>query len=188
MNDAAEANTALSRADRDREIVQRTAELLTSSLSLEELFHAVCSLLARFVDASAIFIALNENEGARIAFLLQNGIVGKLENRRVHPGSSTDTVLRTGKPLLKRSMLDWTEGRIAVSLPGQEARDERISAIFVPLKFGAKVIGALSIQSDEQNAYGEEDVALLQTCALYLSVRIHQAQSKHKAHGLKTLH
>jgi diguanylate cyclase (GGDEF)-like protein len=167
---------ARSRADRDREVVQRTAELLTSSMSLEELFHAICSLLARFVEAPAIFIALNDSEGDRIVFLLEHGIAGRLENRRVRPGSATERVLRDGQPILKRRIEDWTEGRSPLNLPNQPQNDDRVSAIFVPLKFGTEIIGVLSVQSERPDAYDEEDVELLQTCALYLSVRIHQAQ------------
>ena len=167
---------SIDRAQRDREVVQRTAELLTSNLSLEELFHAVCSLLARFVDASMVFVALKEREGARIAYMLENGVVETLENRHAHPQSRTAHVMRTGESVLKRRHEDWTEGRLALNLPGQPQHDERVSAIFVPLKFGTQIIGVLSVQSVQSDAYDEADVALLQTCALYLSVRIHQAR------------
>lgn len=187
MNDADSGRRLLSRADRDREVVQRTAELLTSSLSLEQLFHAICSLLARFVDAPIVFIALKDADGARIAFMLENGVAGRLENRRVRPESRTAEVMRTGRPILKRRLEDWTEGRLALNLPGQPQHDERVSAIFVPLKFGAEIIGVLSVQSVQPDAYAEEDVALLQTCALYLSVRIHQAQIESQTARLENM-
>ncbi len=177
----------MSRTDRDREVVQRTAELLASNLPIEDLFQAVCLLLARFVDASAVFIALRDAQGARIAYMLENGVVGALDNRRVRPGSSTDVVLHTGQPMLKRTLADWTEGRAPLNLPGQPQKDDRISAIFVPLKFGAKTIGVLSVQSNESEAYDEEDVELLQTCALYLSVRIHQAQLETQSARLENI-
>ncbi|MFN2449876.1 MAG: hypothetical protein ABR508_08860 [Candidatus Baltobacteraceae bacterium] len=32
-----------------------------------------------------VFIALKEQESAQIAFMLENGVVGTLENRRAHP-------------------------------------------------------------------------------------------------------
>jgi diguanylate cyclase (GGDEF)-like protein len=187
VNDAIGQEEALSRADRDREVVQRTAELLASNLPLEELFQAVCLLLARFVDASAVFIALKDAQGGRIAYMLENGVVGALDNRRVRPGSATDTVLHTGQPVLKRTLADWTEGRHPLNLPDQPQKDERISAIFVPLKFGAKTIGVLSVQSNAGEAYDEEDVDLLQTCALYLSVRINQAQLETQSARLENI-
>lgn len=175
MKNAA-GSKARSRADRDREVVQRTAELLTANMSLEELFHAICLLLARFVEAPAIFIALNDSEGGRVVFLLEHGVAGRLDNRRVRPGSATARVLRDGQPILKKRIADWTEGRSPLNLPNLPQSDDRVSAIFVPLKFGTEIIGVLSVQSEREDAYDEEDVNLLQTCALYLSVRIHQAQ------------
>ncbi|HLI96982.1 MAG TPA: diguanylate cyclase, partial [Candidatus Baltobacteraceae bacterium] len=183
----ATGRAARPRADRDREVVQRTAELLTSNLSLEELFHAICSLLARFVDAPAIFIALADAEGGRIVFLLENGVGEQLENRRVRPGSATAHVLREGQPILKRRLEDWVEGRSPLNLPSHPQSDERVSAIFVPLKFGTKIIGVLSVQSEEPDAYDEADVDLLQTCALYLSVRIHQAKIETKSARLENI-
>lgn len=186
MKDAL-GHAARSRADRDREVVQRTAELLTSSLSLEELFHAICSLLARFVDAPVVFIALNDAEGGRVVFLLENGVAGRLENRRVRPGSATANVLRDGQAILKRRIEDWTEGRSPLNLPDQPQNDDRVSAIFVPLKFGTEIIGVLSVQSENADAYDEADVELLQTCALYLSVRIHQAQLETQSARLENI-
>lgn len=186
MKDAT-GRAARSRADRDREVVQRTAELLTSSLSLEDLFHAICSLLARFVQAPVVFIALNDSEGGRVVFLLENGVAGRLENRRVRPGSATAHVLRDGRAILKRRLGDWTEGRSPLNLPGQPQSDDRISAIFVPLKFGTDIIGALSVQSEKPDVYDETDVDLLQTCALYLSVRIHQAQLETQSARLENI-
>lgn len=179
--------SARSRADRDREVVQRTAELLTSSLSLEDLFHAVCSLLARFVEAPVVFIALGDAEGGRVVFLLENGVAGRLENRRVRPGSATAAVLREGRPILKRRIEDWTEGRSPLNLPGHPQNDDRVSAIFVPLKFGTDIIGVLSVQSETPALYDEADVELLQTCALYLSVRIHQAQLETQSARLENI-
>jgi diguanylate cyclase (GGDEF)-like protein len=178
---------ARSRADRDREVVQRTAELLTSSLSLEELFHAICSLLARFVEAPVVFIALNDSEGGRVVFLLENGAAGRLENRRVRPGSATAHVMRDGHAILKRQLEDWTEGRSPLNLPDQPQSDDRVSAIFVPLKFGTEIIGVLSVQSEQPQVYDEADVDLLQTCALYLSVRIHQAQLETQSARLENI-
>lgn len=186
MKDAI-GRAARSRADRDREVVQRTAELLTSSLSLEDLFHAICSLLARFVDAPVVFIALNDTEGGRVVFLLENGVAGRLENRRVRPGSATASVLRDGQAILKRNIEDWTEGRSPLNLPGQPQSDDRISAVFVPLKFGREIIGVLSVQSEQPQAYDDADVELLQTCALYLSVRIHQAQIETQSARLENI-
>ena len=122
-----------------------------------------------------MFIALKDAEGARIAFAFENG-EGAVENRQVHPASYSAEVLRTGEPVLMRRPEDWPKERPLVHLRTEPQRPASISAVYVPLKFGAEIIGVLSVQSTRPGAYDEEDVALLQACGLYLSVRIHQAQ------------
>lgn len=169
------------RDQRDREVVQRTAELLSSNLSLEELFAALCELLARFIDGPSIFIALRDGEGARYRFLLENGTVGQLQNKYVVPGSCADLVLRSGRSLLKRRIQDWTEGRVAVGFATQPGAITSVSGMFVPLKYGSEVIGVLSVQTPAERAYDERDLSLLETCALYLSVRIQQANVESKS-------
>jgi diguanylate cyclase (GGDEF)-like protein len=176
-----------SRADRDREIVQRTAELLASDFSPEELFSAVCGLLARFIDASVVFVALKDAQGASVAFMREDGAEPAIVDRTVRPDSQAAKVLRTGEPVLKRSLEDWTDGRLALNLPGEPHNDERVSAIFVPLQFGTEIIGVLSVQSHANEAYAEDDVALLRICAIYLSVRVHQAQLEEQSERLKNL-
>src|SRR5579872_1734636 len=176
-----------SRAERDREVVQRTAELLTSNLSLEELFRSVCELLARFVDASTVFIALKGGDGARVEYVFDNGLLGRLPNPRVDPTSRTAEVLRTGEPILKRRLEDWTEGRLTASLPGDTQHNQPQSAIFVPLKYGTEIIGALSVQTAAPDAYNEDDVSLLQTCALYLSVSVQRSQLESQSAALKSI-
>lgn len=70
---------------------------------------------------------------------------------------------------------------------GQPQSDDRLSAVFVPLKFGTQIIGVLSVQTGEPKAYDEDDVDLLQTCALYLSVRVHQAQLESQSARLENI-
>lgn len=173
----------MQREERDREVVQRTAELLSSNLALEPLFDALCALLARFFDGPTIFIALRDGAGAgaRYRFLFENGTAGQLHNNHVPPGSCADRVLHTGQPLLKRRMEDWTEGRVLVGFAGESETIPSVSAMFVPLKYGSDVIGVLSVQTPEQDAYDAQDLSLLATCALYLSVRIQHANVESKS-------
>ena len=93
------------------------------------------------------------------------------------PDSHAAEVARSGKSILKRSLPEWEEDRRSTTsvsgAPDEGA--EVISAIFAPVKFGREVIGVLSVQSSRTNAYNAADVALLETCALYLAVRIHDA-------------
>lgn len=168
---------ALERSQRDREVVRRTAELLAADVSLRTVFSQFCTLLARFIDASRVFIALQEGGTLRVVYLLDEGVSGEAARREVPADSHAAEVVSTGKTILKRRRSDWDEKRrVATTVSGLPPKGNEVAAaIYVPLKFGRDVIGVLSVQTSRPNAYSQEDVELLETCALYLAVRIHDA-------------
>jgi phosphoserine phosphatase RsbU/P len=56
------------------------------------------------------------------------------------------------------------------------ARDETRSEMVAPLRVGAEVIGAFNVESDEVDAYGEEDMELLMTFASQAAVAIERTR------------
>jgi GAF domain-containing protein len=57
------------------------------------------------------------------------------------------------------------------------ARDGTRSEMVAPLRVGAEVIGAFNVESDEPDAYGEEDMELLMTFASQAAVAIERTGS-----------
>lgn len=79
-------------------------------------------------------------------------------------------VTGTGKP---RIALDVGEDAVHFANPDlPETRSE----LALPLRVGDQLIGALDVQSVEANAFGEEDVLVLQTMADQLAVAIENAR------------
>ncbi len=79
-------------------------------------------------------------------------------------------VTGTGKP---RIALDVGEDAVHFANPDlPETRSE----LALPLRVGDQLIGALDVQSVEPNAFGEEDVLVLQTMADQLAVAIENAR------------
>jgi diguanylate cyclase (GGDEF)-like protein len=68
--------------------------------------------------------------------------------------------------------------------------EDTLSAIFVPLRFGANTIGVLSVQTHRERAYDRNDLHLLETCALYVAVAV-QAEfmrtQKERAEAVATI-
>jgi non-specific serine/threonine protein kinase len=159
---------------RDRHVIRRTAELLASDVPLRDVFSQFCRLLAHVIDASRVFIALREKESLRIVYLLVDGKLGAPDDAEIHPGSQSAIVAESGQSLSHRAV-------------GKPHNGDAASAVFVPLKFGPGVIGVLSVQSKAENAYGSADVELLETCALYLAVRVHDARQESANRALQGL-
>lgn len=158
-------------AQRDSRLVRETAELLSLGAPLGELFERFCTLLARFVDASVVFIALDSPRGVHLEFAYDHGAALRDAHVPVSPQSQTARVMRTGESLLMRGPDELPDLQIPLQIAGA-AEDDTASAIFVPLRFGARAIGVLSVQSDEPGAYDERDRELIETCALYVAVAV----------------
>lgn len=171
---------------RDRHVIRRTAELLASDVPLRDVFSQFCRLLSSVIDASRVFIALNERSTLRIAYMVADGVVGVPKEANIHSGAQSAIVAATGRSIIKNAAADWVTPRSAKSADTTDGSDA-VSAIYVPLKFGPDVIGVLSVQSPLAGAYDNADVELLETCALYLAVRVHDARQESANRALQGL-
>ena len=158
--------------DRDREIVRQTAELLSSGVPLSDLFERFCLLLAQFVDSSVVFIGIDYPDGLYIEYAYDHGQSNRDIHRRVNPKAISQRVIDTGDSYLMRTREDIVGPFIPLQMQGAKMDDSQ-SAVFVPLRFGTRTLGVLSVQSAKRYAYNEDDLHLLETCALYVAVALH---------------
>src|SRR5579872_2894143 len=93
-------------ARRDSELVRQTAELLSLGGSLSDLFERFCLLLAQYVDASVVFIALESDKGVHIEFVYDHGLSVRDAHVPIRPESQTFRVMHTGESLLMRGPED----------------------------------------------------------------------------------
>lgn len=162
----------MDRNERNLEIVRQTAQILSSGGTLSETFERFCLMLAEFIDASVVFIAVKRDESAFIDFAYDHG-ESSHPRRAVRSQSQTQRVLDTGRPIHIHT-LDELHGPL---IPLKQ-NDDSSSAMFVPLRFGTDTIGVLSVQTTREHAYTDDDVRLLETCALYAAVSVQaEAQS-----------
>jgi diguanylate cyclase (GGDEF)-like protein len=156
---------------RNSEIVRQTAELLSLGIPLSELFERFCLLLAEFVDASVVFIALESERGTHIEFAYDHGSSLRDARIPIEPASQSRRVMQTGQSILMREPEDLPKHQVPLEMPWGTVEDTQ-SAIFVPLRFGAHTIGVLSVQTYRPRAYDRSDLQLLETCALYVAVAV----------------
>ena len=109
------------------------------------------------------------------------------KTRSSTPARKARSSPEAGRRSSSASPSDWDTPRTAKSTPGTTDGSDAVSAIYVPLKFGPDIIGVLSVQSTAANAYDTPDVELLETCALYLAVRVHDARQESVNRALQGL-
>lgn len=174
---------------RDSEIVRQTAELLSLGIPLSELFERFCLLLAEFVDASVVFIALQSERGTHIEFAYDHGFSLRDAHIPIEAASQSQLVMQSGQSILMREPEDLPQQRVPLKMPWGTVEDTQ-SAIFVPLRFGAHTIGVLSVQTYRSRAYDRSDLQLLETCALYVAVAVqaeYMRTQKERAEAVATI-
>lgn len=161
------------REQRDRALVRQAASLLAADLSLGELFERLCEVLADYIDASVVFIALEQPDGSHtIEYFHDHGVIKRAPHIKLHEGSRSLEVIRTGRIIWGNRPEQWVGvQRIPINVERPET-DDTMAAIFVPLRSGSKVIGCLSVQSSASNAYDESEVELIAAIAHYLAVAV----------------
>jgi diguanylate cyclase (GGDEF)-like protein len=185
MSDVRSAAERYDRLKKGRDLVRRTSSLLSADLPLQDIFGQLAVLLALFVDASSILIAIGDESDARLEYAFEDGVGGRPDNTQVGPASTTSLVLRTGDPVLRRRPEDWSETTL-LTLHGRETW-QPISAMFVPILFGGRTIGVLSVQSRQSDAYDNDDLAMLERCAIYLGARFHDEEQRAASASLRQI-
>jgi diguanylate cyclase (GGDEF)-like protein len=167
------ALTARRREQRDRMLLKQAATLFAADLSLGELFERLCEVLADFIDASVVFIALEQPGGNyTIEYFHDHGSIKRAPRIPLQEGSRSLEVIRTGKTIWGNRPEEWVGlQRIPINFEEPET-DDTVSAIFVPLRAGSNITGVLSVQSTQQDAYDANEVELIEAIAHYLAVAV----------------
>ncbi|MBM3151030.1 MAG: GAF domain-containing protein [Chloroflexi bacterium] len=150
--------------------------LITSTLDLDQLFKQTVNLIRdRFgFYHAAIFII--EETGFNAVLQAATGEAGAEMKRRGHmlPLSSRSivgSVSSSGSPLVVNNTAVDSNHRPNPLLP-----DTRAEAA-IPLRVGRRIIGAIDIQSDEVDAFTQDEVQILQSLADQVAIAIDNARS-----------
>ena len=178
---AASLSVALENARLIHETRQRLTELATvneigqalaSQLDLDPMYELVGDLMRDTFAADLVYVAMHDTETNRIefAYYSENG-VHRAEEGFPYGEGLTSHIIRTREPLL----LNRQEAFVALEarMVGTPVK----SYLGVPILLGDRAIGAISVQSvQEEGRFGAADVRLLGTIAASVGVAIQNAQ------------
>ncbi len=152
----------------------RAAKLITTILDPYELFQRTVDIICDEFDFYYAGVFLTDDAGQYAVLKAGRGEAGKAMLDEGHK-------LAVGGNSMIGAAVQNREGRIALDV-GEEAvffenphlPDTR-SEMALPLVVGDEVIGALTVQSTQEAAFHDEDIAALQTMADQLAVAIHNS-------------
>jgi diguanylate cyclase (GGDEF)-like protein len=148
-----------------------TTRALTGTLSSEELFTAIHRETAEVLEASGFYISLYD-QGRDLATIVYFADKGNVSRVGVAYRGSDSEVIRTQRASMVNEHLDDR----SLLVLGDDDTDVTSSAISAPMIHKGRMIGAISAQSYDTEAYSEEDLALLQGIADLSAVAIDNAQ------------
>ena len=177
---AGSVSVALENARLVNETRQRVSELgtvnsvgqaLSSELELDGLIELVGERVRETFDADIAYVALHDEATGKIDFPYYYESGERHAETPLEYGEGlTSQILSSREPLLLNRREQLEEAQASVGTPS-------LSYLGVPILVGNKSIGAISVQSiQEEGRFGEADVRLLATIAANVGVAIQNAR------------
>jgi GAF domain-containing protein/DNA-binding response OmpR family regulator len=158
--------------------VNEVGKALASQLDLDNLIRLVGEQMRRTFEADITYVALHDAETNLIEFPYYDEFGSATGQNPIPFGEGlTSRIIDTCEPLLLNREADWT----AIGTRGVGTLSK--SFLGVPILFGDRSIGAISVQSTTQEGrFGESDARLLSTIAANVGVAIQNARLYREAH------
>jgi GAF domain-containing protein len=167
----------------EMESVYRIGAAATSSLSLQDVLKVAYEQISRLMDVSTFYIALYDQATDELRFVIDvdKGVFSP-ESRRIlseRPGL-TGWVIHSRKPLLLSNVA--TE-RPQLPVEAIVIGEEPESWLGVPLLHQNRLIGVMSVQSYEKNAFDLNHQRLLESVATQVAAAIEHARLFEELNG-----
>ncbi|PWB55526.1 MAG: hypothetical protein C3F13_04395 [Anaerolineales bacterium] len=183
--DALRASLKETRQYADRmALLNRVARAISSTLDLNDMLEIVYSEIIHAVPADSFFMALYDQQLNQLEFRIRvDGDVRETPSVRPLGNALTAEVVNSRKSLLIQDYELEKEHLPTMSLWGTGMPSR--SWLGVPMQLGNKVVGVISVQAYQPNAFGERERELLATIADNVAVAIENARL-YEAEKLRT--
>jgi len=170
-------------------VLSEIGQKITSILDLDAVISAVYEYVNELTDATAFGIGIYNPEKERIDFR------GFIENGQRIPDSFDDItdenklsvvcLTRNEDIIINDFAKEHTQYIHEVSL--DRVGDMYQSIIYLPLLLEGKIVGVLTVQSHQINAYSRNDLTILRTLASYISIALDNARTYTQLEGANEL-
>jgi len=150
---------------------------ITSGRTMTEVLHAILEACRRVLPVDTLYVAIYDadSESYEIPLFYDLGVYRSLDRIYVRERASlTGYVIQHRRTLYVPNMRDPEAQRTYPYLMVGPA--PTVSYVGAPMRIGDRVVGVLSIQSVEANAYTPEQIRLLETIAMQAAVAVENAR------------
>lgn len=157
--------------------INQVASAISQQLELEQLLETVHSQIQRVMSVDAFFVALLDETGECVSFpfIFDDGKRFPAETERQLPVGNVKRAIAQGEPLLLRRTPAELRDKTTSGANTIGAQRYAASLLFVPMRIGARIIGCISAQSYEFNAYSSREADVLVGIANHVAIAIQNA-------------
>jgi len=150
---------------------------MTSGLSMDEIFRVLLEKCKKILPVEAFYVALYDEASEQIHFPIfyDMGKFLDFPPRDIHDqGGLSGHIIKTRQTLYVPDVFEKEAGKKLQIIHG--GGDPARSYVGVPMVFGNRVVGAISMQSYHPNAYSPGQIRLLEAIAAQTAVAIENAR------------
>lgn len=179
----AENHWALAERIHELVVINRVGRATASSLVLDDLADLVFDECRKLLNFTAFYLVLYDEEAGELDFRLHHNQHGRQPRKRKKLGEGAlGWIIENNRPFL---IEDWDksdhEARHRAVIVGERPK----SVIGVPMAYGNRVLGAISVQSFTVNSFSESDLNLMVTLADQVAVTVANARLFEELDGYK---
>lgn len=168
----------LEESHRNITILSQIGQEITSSLDVECVLNTIYENIRKLMKVNILGIGVFNSDTMVIDYKMFIEESIRLPNFSANIDAFNGvaaTCIRTKQPIIENDF--QTCGRVRIPLYGRQTNGkEPNSLIYYPLSIGDSIIGVLTVQSYDTNAYSERDVETIKILASYIAIALNNSQ------------
>ena len=164
------------------ELLGEIGRKITSSLSVETIIGTVYDNVNSLMDASVFGIGIYNDELKSIDFpaTYENGVALPAYSNSIYDENRfAGLCFISGKEIVMGN-LQTEYNKYLQSVPESKQGHQPVSLIYLPLKAKEKILGVITVQSFQENAFTDYHLYMLRNIAIYAAIALDNAESYKK--------
>jgi len=161
------------------ELMGEIGRQITASLSVERIISTAYDNVNSLMDAAVFGIGIYNDGLKRIEFpaTYENGQPLPFYSNSIYDENRFDALCFTSRKEIIMGDLGEEYQNYIQNIQAPRAGDQTVSLIYLPLKVKEKVLGVITVQSFEKNAYSDYHLFMLRNIAIYAAIALENAEA-----------
>jgi signal transduction histidine kinase len=164
------------------QLLSEIGRKISSSLSVEKIIGTVYDNVNSMMNASVFGIGIYNDALKRLEFpsTYEDGQALPFYSNSIYEENRFGSLcFLSGKEIIMGDLEKQYEDYVQ-SIPTPKAGSQAVSLVYLPLKAKEKILGVITVQSFEKNAYSDYHVFMLRNIAIYTAIALENADAFQK--------